>query len=391
MTPVTALDLLLLAMLAVAAYSGYRRGFLMQLVTYAGLGVGLVVGMVLAPVVGRWANDPAEQAGLVLGTILVLGGLGNAIGWTVGRPLRAKAQETSLRRADAIGGSAMSATASLLVIWLLAQSLIAGPSPTLSREIKGSAVVRTLDAVLPPPPSLVREARRFLTSIGFPDVFAGLPPAPVGRVPGATAADVRAAVAAAGDSTVQVIGQACDRIQEGSGFVVASGYVVTNAHVVAGDVETHLELPERLPATVVAFDPDLDLAVLRVEGLDAGSLDLVGEELGRGTTGAVLGFPGGGAFDAEPAAVRRPLTATGHDIYGKGAVTRDVYELQTLVRPGNSGGPFVLPNGHVAGVVFAASSTDDAVGYAIESADVAPIVEDAVGRTTAVSTGPCTD
>lgn len=391
MTAVTALDLLLLAMLVVAAYSGYRRGFLMQLVTYAGLGAGLIIGTLLAPVIGRWADDPAEQAGLVLGTILVLGGLGNAIGWSIGRLLRAKAQETSLRRADSIGGSAMSVTAGLLVIWFLAQSLIAGPSPTLSREIRGSAVVRTLDAVLPPPPSLVRETRRFLTSLGFPDVFAGLPPAPAGRVPGATPADVRAAVAAAGDSTVQVVGQACDRIQEGSGFVVASGYVVTNAHVVAGDVETWVQLPEQLPATVVAFDPDLDLAVLRVDGLDGDPLHLVGQELDRGAAGAVLGFPGGGGFDAEPAAVLRPLTATGRDIYGKDAVERNVYELQTSVHPGNSGGPFALPDGRVAGVVFAASTTDEGVGYAIESTDVVPLVEDTVGRTAAVSTGPCID
>jgi S1-C subfamily serine protease len=391
MATVTLLDLFLLAMLGAAAYSGYRRGFLMQLVTYVGLGAGLILGALLAPVIGRWADDPSEQAGLVLGTILVLGGLGNAIGWTIGRAVRAKAQETSLRHADAVGGSAMSVTAGLLIIWFLAQSLIAGPSPTLAREIRGSAVVRSIDAVLPPPPSLVGEVRRFLTSLGFPDVFTGLPPEPAGRVPGATSAEVRQAVAAAGASTVQVVGQACNHIQEGSGFIVAPGYVVTNAHVVAGDVTTSIQLPEQLPATVVAFDPDLDLAVLRVEGLDGNALKLVGDELARGRTGAVLGYPGGGGFDGEPAAVRRSLTATGRDIYGEGVVTRDVYELQTLVRPGNSGGPFVLPDGRVAGVVFAASTTDHDIGYAIESVDVAGIVQDAVGRTAPVSTGPCTE
>jgi S1-C subfamily serine protease len=202
-------------------------------------------------------------------------------------------------------------------------------------------------------------------------------------------AEVRAAVQAVGASTVQVTGHACNQIQEGSGFVVAPGYVLTNAHVVAGDSVVSIQSPVSLPAAVVAFDPDLDLAVLRVAGLQAHPVTLDDHRRSRGDEGAVLGFPEGGPFDAEPAAVRRPLTATGRDIYGGRVVIRQVYELQTLVRPGNSGGPFVLPNGRVAGVVFAASTTERNVGYAIQTRELGGIVSLGVGRTTAVSTGPC--
>jgi S1-C subfamily serine protease len=386
---VTLLDLALLAALALAGYSGYRRGALMQLVTYAGLVIGLIGGVLLAPAVANSGHDPAARAGLAIGTVLVLGAFGNAIGWTVGSRIRNRTRETRLGTADAVGGAGLSLVATALVIWLLAQSLVAGPSPTLARQIRGSVIVRSLGSVLPRPPSLVGEARRFLNALGFPDVFVGLPPAPTGPVKLPNGAKVRAAVAAAGPSTVQVVGHACSQIQEGSGFAVAPDYVVTNAHVVAGDSSVAIQEPASLPATVVAFDPNLDLAVLHVTGLQAPPVALDKHRGARGDEGAVLGFPEGGPFDAEAAAIRRPLTAAGRDIYGRNVVTRSVYELQALVRPGNSGGPFVLPNGKVAGVVFAASTTDRDVGYAIQAFELGAILRHGVGATTAVPTGPC--
>jgi S1-C subfamily serine protease len=387
---VTILDVVLLTMLALAAYSGYRRGALMQVVTYGGLVLGLVGGVILAPAVAKSSQDSAAQAGLAIGTILVLGGLGNAIGWTIGSRIRQRTRETRLGTADAVGGAGMSVVAGLLVIWLLAQSLVAGPSPTLARQIRGSTIVRSLGAVLPRPPSLIGEARRFLNALGFPDVFAGLPPAPTGPVTLPNKAAVRTAVQSAGPSTMQVVGRACNQIQEGSGFVVAPGYVVTNAHVVAGDSSVTIQQAAPLSAMVVAFDPNLDLALMRVPGLQAAPLTLEEHRQSRGDDGAVLGYPEGGPFDAEAAAIRRPLTAAGRDIYGGRVVTREVYELQTLVRPGNSGGPFVLPDGRVAGVVFAASTTDRNVGYAIQASELGPMMRHGVGRTTGVSTGPCT-
>ena len=109
----------------------------------------------------------------------------------------------------------------------------------------------------------------------------------------------------------------------------------------------------------------------------------------RGTDGAVLGYPGGGSLKFTGAAIRRDITAVGKDIYGRATVERDVYELQAVVRPGNSGGPFVLSGGEVAGVVFAASTTDDHIGYAITSTAVIPKLQQAEGHTQAVSTKGC--
>jgi len=187
-----------------------------------------------------------------------------------------------------------------------------------------------------------------------------------------------------------VIGPACDVIQEGSGFVAAEGYVVTNAHVVAGMDDPEVRSAAGVAgADTVLFDPDLDLAVLAVADTPGTPLTLAIEPLERGSPGAVLGYPNGGPLDARRAAVLRTLQSVGPDIYGRADVDRLVVELQTVVRPGNSGGPFVLSNGRVGGVVFAASSADEDIGYAIASSEVDDILQSAIGRTSEVDTGPC--
>ena len=198
-------------------------------------------------------------------------------------------------------------------------------------------------------------------------------------------------MAAADDATVQVVGEACGRMQEGSGFLAAPGYVVTNAHVVAG-----VEAPEvreadgtAHAATPVLFDPELDVAVIRIAEPVGPPLELATEPAERGDGAAVLGYPEGGGLSAAPAAVLVRLEAVGRDIYGRGRVRREVYELQAEVRPGNSGGPFVEADGTVLGVVFAGSTTDPGIGYALASTEVEPLVERAEGRTAPVPTGPC--
>ena len=190
-----------------------------------------------------------------------------------------------------------------------------------------------------------------------------------------------------------MVGEACGRIQEGSAFVVAEGFVVTNAHVVAGMDDPEVESPGlgSADASTVLFDPDLDLAILRVNGPTGPALALATESIDRGAKGAVLGYPGGGPLDAQRAAVRRTIEALGRDIYGQGQVERLVLELQTIVQPGNSGGPFVLSDGRVGGVVFAASSSDDEVGYAIAGSEVEDAVGDALGAAEEAPTGPCID
>lgn len=385
------LDAAILLLLVVALISGFRRGALLQVIAYGGLLVGLLVGALLAPAVAGLATTPLSQALLALGTLLVAAALFDAAGWAVGARVWAVTRGSVLRIPDAVGGSAVAVLAVLLAVWFLAFNLVQGPFPPLARQIRGSAIVRGIDAVLPRPPDVLAQVRAFLDRFGFPEVFAELPPPPAGPVEGPTEGEVGRAIEAARRSTVKVVGRACARLQEGSGFIVADSHVVTNAHVVAGVTEPQVQQQDggSFPATPVLFDPDLDLAVLRMDATPAGPLGLLGQRLDRGGTGAVLGYPGGGPLRGGPAAVLRVMTAVGRDIYGRGRVEREVYELQADVRPGSSGGPFVTVDGDVAGVIFAASTTEGGVGYALTSTEVQPRVERALGRTEPTATGPC--
>jgi S1-C subfamily serine protease len=388
---VNALDVLLLALLGLAGLTGYYRGLTLQAFSFGGLLVGLGLGALIAPPVARLVEGPGARAGTAAVTLIVLAGLGNAIGWFLGHRVRERARATRFGRADAATGSVIALVASLVAVWFLALNLVNGPFPRLAQEIRGSAIVRSLDAALPDPPSLLAQARRFFNRFGFPDVFSGLPPPPADPVAPPTEAQARAATEAASRSTVLIWGRACDRVQEGSGYLAGDGRVVTNAHVVAGVEQPLVQGADGATqyATTVLFDPDLDLAILRIQNVLGPELTLAEEDARRGDTGAVLGYPGGGPLDAQRAAVLRIIEAVGRDIYGAQQIVRSVLELQTRVRPGNSGGPFVLADGTVAGIVFAASSSEDRVGYAIAADDVGVRLDDAGSRTTAVDTGPC--
>jgi S1-C subfamily serine protease len=388
---VNLLDVALLALVVLSAVSGYRRGALMQVLAYGGLVAGLVAGALLAPSIASLAGSRAAQAGIAVAIVLSAAGIGNAAGWLAGGYVRAHARRTRLGPADAAGGSLISMVALALAVWFLALNLVNGPFPTLAGEIRGSAIVRTIERAMPQPPSLLGEVRRFFNRFGFPEVFSGLPPAPAGPVGWPTQAEVARAVSAAEGSMVRVVGRACDEIQSGSGFVVSANEVVTNAHVVAGVRAPRVQSQNggTQSATVILFDPETDLAVLRVRQAPGPPLPLMTTGVARGTGGAILGFPGGGDLQGERAAVRTPIDAVGRDIYGQQTVERQVYEIQAVVQPGDSGGPFVLPDGSVAGIVFAASTTDRGVGYAVTSTDALGDVRRALPLLRPVSTGVC--
>ena len=386
------LDLVLVGALVLAALSGFRRGLALQAFGFGGLLIGLVVGALFVPLVSGIADQSMAQATLAIVTLIVFAGIGNGVGWFVGTRLRTRTRSSRYGRADALGGSAVAILASLITIWFISLNLVNGPFPDVARQIRGSAIVRALDETLPQPPSLLGQVRQFFNRFGFPDVFAGIPPVPAEPVRPPSSGDARTAFAAADDSTVMVVGPACDRIQEGSGFGAGGEYVITNAHVVAGVDEPQIVSNggETYAATTVLFDAELDLAILHVEGAPWPSLSLTPLDADRGAGGAVLGYPGGRGLEGNRAAVLRALDGViGLDIYGQSRTERFVLELQTHVRPGNSGGPFVLSNGDVAGVVFAASTADQNVGYALAASEVAPVLERSIGQTQPVGTGPC--
>jgi S1-C subfamily serine protease len=301
-----------------------------------------------------------------------------------------------LGKADAVAGAALGVVAALVAFWLIGSLLVLGPSQGVSRQLAKSRVLRWANDVREPP-DLLAVLQQYLDTSGFPQVFVGIPPEIGGDVDLPSNKLARRAVRAARDSTLRVVVQACGGTQLGTGWVSAPETVVTNAHVVAGGgtvaVEKEAEVGTGgLEGRVVLFDPRLDLAIIRVAGLDSPELPLLTEDLESGSPGATLGYPGAeqGGFVSSAAAVQTVFNARGRDIYSRDEVLREIYELRARVQQGDSGGPFVTPQGEVAGVIFAASTTDGSAGYALTGSEVQDEVERGASLRVPVGTGRCT-
>jgi S1-C subfamily serine protease len=305
-------------------------------------------------------------------------------------------QRLKLGPVDSVFGVAVAVVVALIVTWVVAILLQNSQYAALDRSLQQSRIVRALDAVLPPIPTVFAGVERFLAQNGFPIVFSGLPPQTAAPVNLPTDASARAAVLRAEGSTVQIAGMGCGVIQEGSGFVVAPGIVVTNAHVVAGIASPDvIDSSGRHATSVALFDPRLDIAVLRVRGLTDPSLPIDSTVVARGTTGVVLGYPEGGPLTPRKAGVAAAFQAVGLDIYGSSQTTREIYQLDAVIQPGNSGGPLVasgdpgVADGTVIGVVFARSTANANVGYALAMPAVSADVARAQAANQTVGTGAC--
>ena len=291
---------------------------------------------------------------------------------------------------DRVAGGLIGAAQALLIVWLAGGLMVAGPFPKLAKTASESTVVRTMDRYLPPPSDVIGGIASALDKSGLPDVFVGLEPVPLEAVDTPTTPEAKSIAGAALASTARVVTRACDTQVTGTAFVVSPGYLVTNAHVVAGASTVRVGTGDAIAdATVVLFDPELDVALLRAPDILARALAFAGTTPGRGTQGAALGYAGGGPLVIMPAGVTGTYPATGRDIYGTDRVTRDILELRAAVEPGDSGGPLILANGTVGGLVFAESKTDPSVGYALTPQSVAQRIAPLIGSRTKVSTGPC--
>ena len=384
------LDALIIVVMIGAAVWGATTGVVTQVGMYAGMFAGLLLGAFVATeIAGRVTGETARIA-LTLTTVSLLTFTFGAIGGRIGVRVARLVRRVHLGLVDTTLGGIAAGLGVLVFVWLIAGPLAILPTADMGPLIQDSAIIRRLDAALPPAPEITARLGRLLDPLGFPQVFAGLEPVPSSPVTGPTAAEVNAAADAAGRSTVKVSGRGCGGIIQGSGFVAGPDLVVTNAHVVAGIASPVVQDANGThDATPLVFDPATDVAVLRGHDLAGPALALADTSAGRGTVGAVLGYPQDSPLTYSSAAVLAEYSARGRDIYGQSLVTRHVYELQASVRPGNSGGPFALPDGTVAGVVFASSVTNENVGYALTSADVRADLDRSRTQTEAVSTGPC--
>ncbi|HUC86840.1 MAG TPA: MarP family serine protease [Candidatus Saccharimonadales bacterium] len=385
-----ALDIGILIFLLADIVRGARIGFSRQFFSFAGFWGGLFVAALVAPTAAKYGHTTTAKAVIVLGVVLVIAVALSSLGEYIGMRLAHLVQRWRIQAVDAGLGGLFGAVLVCLSVWLVAAMVLNLPDLGISQEVQQSRLVRLIDGVLPPAPPVIARIQRLIDPNGFPQVFLGPEPQP-GQVSGvASTAEVSEAVGVAGASTVKVEGFGCNEEVAGSGFVVAPGLVVTNAHVVAG-ITNPLVIDDKGVHTArpVLFDPNLDLAVLRVGGLDDPTLPVSSAVAANGAHSVVLGYPGGGSFTATPAAVIQSYLATGRNIYDEGITERQIYELEAVVIPGNSGGPLVAPGGTVLGVVFARSEVNSSVGYALTSAAVLPDIHKAENDSATVSTGGC--
>ena len=389
-------DVVIIGVLIFALVAGLASGVFPQLGGLAGaVGGGALAIVVLLPVAQDWLStlDPPVRAVVVLVGIVGIVGLGEALGSGLGAVIRERLiGHGLLGNLDRLAGGFLGFGQGILVIWLVGGVLAAGPVPQVAAAVQRSAIVRGLAEVLPPPTQIVGELGKWLDASGLPDVFIGLEPFPAPPVDPPTDAQAAAIAAKAAPSTLLIRANACGYVLSGTGFVVRSGYIVTNAHVVAGSDSVSVGRDSGLPAkaSVVLFDPELDVALLYVPNLSLPALAFATQLPSHGALGAALGHPGGGALATIAAAVTSTYQAEGRDIYGTAEVNRQIIELRAAIIQGDSGGPLVLSDGTVGGVVFAQAQTDPDVGYALSPVDIAARIQPALALKAGVSTGPCT-
>jgi S1-C subfamily serine protease len=389
-----ALDIILLAALAYSALRGFRQGAVSQVAAFGGAVIGLALGASFAPrLAGELVGGPGSTLALAtLGLLMAFVFLGQGAGFAIGVRLRAAAADVGAEPIDRMAGIVVGLAGLLVTVWLLASALQQGPSVVVAQQIRESKVVTAISDGLPPAPDVFAQLGRYLDQHGFPQVFAGIGGGTTAPPVDPPSNEVVAAAQAAGQpSTVQVQATGCGGVSSGTGFVPSSGFVVTNAHVVAGGEIVSVRSPQGVhDAAVIHYDPELDLAVLAVPGLAAPPIPFVDAPADRETGGATLGFPGGQReLAVKPATVRARGDALGRDIYGRGLVTREILTLSADVQQGDSGGPFVTAAGRVGGVVFAASPNERGVGYALTAETVRPHVDAAIARNASVPTGAC--
>ncbi|HVX48094.1 MAG TPA: MarP family serine protease [Candidatus Saccharimonadales bacterium] len=386
------IDIAIIIFAISALYRGREIGFVRQLFSTVGFFGGLFLGAWLQHFTVQWVHGETARSLITLVTTLGCAMIFLAVGEYVGIKLKHRVVFRRINVLDNGFGGLLSVISLLLTVWLLAAVIGSVPVAGIQSQLKNSKIVSGLNRALPSAPDVISNLGRLIDPNGFPQVFIGGEPTPNQQVNLPSLGDMQAAVNKDRASVVKIEGQGCGGVVEGSGFVVGSNLVATNAHVVAGIRHPYVADGNGThSSSVMWFDPDLDFAVLRVSNLAGHSLVVADKKVSVGTPAAVLGYPGGGDFTAGPAAVSNQFSASGRDIYNQGNTLRDVYELQAKIRPGNSGGPLIGKDGTVIGVVFAESTDYAHTGYALTSDQVKDEINQAASQSQPVGTGQCAE
>jgi S1-C subfamily serine protease len=389
------LDVILVLIAIGYGMSGFRNGAVVGALSFIGFFGGAAIGAQLAKPLGDRVADGSAQVPVAIVCVLVVAMAGQLLAVWIGSRIRAHVSSRPLRKVDSVVGAILSVMAVLLVAWMIAVPVASSPFPTLAGQVRRSMVIRSVDDALPDRVrQLYSSLRLFIDRSGFPEVLGALQPTRIVDVaPTDPTLQNSPIVGKVHPSVlrVQAVALSCDRSIEGSSFAYAPDHVLTNAHVVAGTNEVHVETDHgTLTAHVVVYDPQRDVAVLYVPGLNETALTMNATTAKSGSNAIVLGYPQDGPFDARSARIRDSERINGKDIYGRGNVEREIYTIRSIVRVGNSGGPLIDTRGAVLGIVFASALDSADTGFVLTTKEVAPDAAAGRNATKQVATGQCT-
>ncbi len=377
----TTIDWAIVVLAAVMAPIGYRQGLLVAGLGFGGFAAGAILGARLAPLLldegasSPYAPGVALAGGLILGAGLAVIAQGIAVSLRDRLPL-------GFETFDSVAGALAFVALALALAWVAGALALNAPALRGIRgDVQRSVILGAVNEALPPSGPILNVLNRIGATPELSGPNADVPPPGEGIVDDPD-------IVAAGGSVVQVLGTACGLNIAGSGWVGAPGTVVTNAHVIAGQEDTSVITRDgaELGAVAVHYEPENDVAVLRVHGLEEEPLPLA-PQARAGAEGAVLGFPNGGGFTSVPARLGTTGEVTSEDSYGRGPIQRQMTSFRGEVVTGNSGGPFVDGHGRVGTTVFAATVSEKrAEGLGIPN----DIVRDAIRDSgSPVGTGNC--
>ncbi|MCS4490097.1 MarP family serine protease [Corynebacterium sp. ES2794-CONJ1] len=387
-------DATIVVVLIIALYTGWRQGAFASILSTVGVVAGLICGVALAPFAMQLTDHVALRFLLALATMAMLVGIGNLTGGVLGTRLRSHMRWRSSLRLDSGIGAIFQAFTVLIVTWLVAIPLVTALPGNIAHQVRNSKILSAVDHRAPQQLAMLpSKVSAMLSESGLPPLVSPfLNPDNVTVEAPALLVEDTALVEALRPSVVHLSSTAdsCARRLMGSGFVVDSNHVITNAHVVAGANSVNLDtLVGTYPATVVYYNPQLDIAVLESPDMNIEPLKWAEESALSGDDAISMGFPESGPFEAAPARVNNRLTITGFDIYADQRVEREAYTVRGSIRQGYSGGPMINTRGEVIGVIFGASSDESDIGYVLSAREVREAVGDLSVLSTPVGTGEC--
>lgn len=386
----TFVDWLIVLFTLLLALRGYTRGFLVGALSLIGFGLGAYIGTRIGPLLlPKGAHSPYAPLFGLAGALLAGGVLASGLEG-IGLSARRVVRVPGFAALDGVLGAGLTACVALGIAWIIGAIVLqSSGSNQLRADVQRSTILRELNRILPPSGPILNALARIdpLPTVTGPPANVAPPSRAILAAPG---------VRAAGSSVVRILGSACGLGIEGSGWVAGPDLVVTNAHVVAGESDTVVQVHGAGPslrAVPLVFDAHNDIAVLRVPGLSERALSLAGAPT-AGTSAAILGYPLDGRFNKQPGRLGQTRVTETQNAYGQGPVLRKIASLRGLVRPGNSGGPMIDAAGQVVATVFAAitnAARGQAGGFAVPNSVVRTELARASHAHRPVSTGQCAD